>query len=76
MARRGRRKSETEDEAKPSLKATGGTYQPLNLNETKQISDAAIEIMCTSGSSKAASSDVAVLPTPTLDCTSIALVLS
>lgn len=52
MARRGRRKSETEDEAKPSLKATGGTYQPLNLNETKQISDAAIEIMCTVGFSE------------------------
>ena len=52
MARRGRRNNETKDEAKPSLKAAGGTYQPLNSNETKQISDAAIEIMCTVGFSE------------------------
>ena len=52
MARRGRKQSKTEVWYGPDTSAKGGTYQPLSLEKTKAIADAAIEIMCVIGFSE------------------------
>ena len=52
MARRGRKQSKTKVWYGPDTSAKGGTYQPLSLEKTKAIADAAIEIMCVIGFSE------------------------
>ena len=52
MARRGRKSNNLSFEQKPSVLATGHSYQPLNDAQTQLIAQSAIQIMCEIGFSE------------------------